>query len=1103
MRRLNLSTSLTVAGDVTTGAISYSGLTSPTVTEIGDNPDVTVASDGSFTLAAALVSGSEAITVKVQDAAGYFIQGPVTITGDGSDAYQYMKLGMNVAGISTYSGAYHFANMAHGMGNWDRTSGSGAFTQSFGTLTPNVPTDIFRAYLSDGGVGWTNGTYHVENPDGCEIAFGNFGTPTAYMGWTTSTSFDVVLNASGGQVIALYCRGGLTNSGGAFQIMRPGHGPTEKWNQDLLAFYAGLGPIELIRAMDLISASNNIETLWSQRTQPDAISFRNPCAFGLPTAPYEFIFELCNTLDIDCWLNIPVRANAAYKTALAALGASILNSHLRVNPECGNETWNPGNAWAECKAWQDYYGNTKLTATANYGANTFTLASHGLVTGDDVRCFDTPENLALKFNQAYPYPGVAGGLTRGSVAYVEKVDNDTFKLYSDVGRTTLLTVAAKQTNQIVLNNIFSSAASVYGDMMVELWDIFDAAFGVDRVVHTIPSQAGSVNAGVTNSRFSNTTAAARADTVAVAPYFNGNYWAGRVTTASGSFYPEVWAAADASPFIFALYPVGTAPTVIDEVLSGTGAIALQVSSIAYPQSNYWRGASVGLALVTGVTNGTSYDAVFIFEGKYMAKETVTASASVTTTYIFDSAANQAERMILNAYYTSPTADPYDHKTASGGKSVICYEAGADFNGNWPLISGSPDMNIDDWRKVIQETPEYADAIFKSLHIRATQNIDSLTYFADTGTGSFSMAENYLDTTDERYLAIASLQGRVRVYDPPVVADATASRVSSMPGSFPHVVYTFPDATLNYRIYAGNTSANFDISGNTIRMIDDRGIDWAGSMSFGLRIMADNGYTIGLATISVTAGATVFETETDALLARLSPTPDATHGTQINTLIAALKSASVWSKLDGFYINAMPFAGQIIRNWVSTDYNQTNNGGTFTADSGVEGNGSSAYLSSTFNPSTATSPNFQRDSAHLWAYSLSTAASASSIDVGSTGTAGWGMSVGRSDQANAPRGFINSSTVSNYPVQANCKGMYVLTRTTSTLTTMYKDGSSIGTDTAASTVNPGNFSMAALRYNALYSDKKLAGWGFGGGLTSADVSAMSSAIATYLTVRGAI
>lgn len=1095
MRRLNLATEIIIPGDATEGNISYVGLTSPTVTEIGDNPDVTVAADGAFLLASELLDTTERVTVKVQDALGYFIQGPVDIIGDGASV-QRMPIGMNLASPSTYSGAYPFANMAHGMGLWDRTSGSSAFTQSFGTLTPTNPADIFRAYLSDNGTGWLDGTYHVNNPDGCEIAFGTFGNPTAYSGWTTSTSFDVVLNASGGQVIALYCRGGLTNAGGPFQIMRPGHGSTEKWNQDLLAFYAGLGPVELIRAMDFVSASDNVETLWSQRVPASAICFRSPCAYGKPCVPYEFIFDLCNTLDVDCWLNIPVRANAAHKMALAALGASTLSSHLKVWPECGNETWNSGNAWKECKAWQDYYSNTKLTATANYGANTFTLVAHGLVTGDDVRCFDTPENLALALNQPYPYPGVVTGLTESNIAYVERVDADTFKLYSNVGRTTLLTVAAKQTNQIVMNNIYPSAATVYGDMMIETWDIFDAAFGVDRVVHFIPSQAGSYNAAVTTSRFSNTAAAARAEAVAVAPYFNGNYWAARIVTASGSFSPEVWVSASTSPFVFALYAAGAAPATVDEVLEGTGAIALQISSTAYVQANFWRRESAGLALVSGLTDGVSYDCVFIFEGKYMAKSTVVASASVTKNYIYDSAANQAERMILNAYYTSPTVAPYDHFTASGGKEVICYEAGADFNGNWPYDGASPDMHIDDWRKVIQETPEYADGIFKALYIRASQNLSHLAYFADTGTGSFSMAEDYADVTDERYLAIASMAGSARVYAPPVVEDATAARITALPGSLPYVVYTFPDATLNYQIIAGNTSGNFDISGNTLRLVADNGIVWPSSTTYPIRIMADNGYTIDLATISVTAGATVFEPQTDALIARMTPAPDATHKLQINDVFVALNGGSVTDKLEGFYINCDPSASQIVENWVSTDWDQTNVGGTFTADSGVAGDATSAYLSTQFLPGASTK--FQRDSAHLWACSLTATGSPAGYEVGSETAQIWTLSTGRSDQGDAPRGGINAAFV-NYPVQADCKGVYILSRTDANLTTMYKNGTSIGTDaTPSSAPYPSKFT--ALRYNTIYSGKELAGWGWGSGLTDADAAVLSDAVTAYVVAR---
>ena len=109
MRRLNLTTSLAIAGYATSGAISYSGFTSPTVTEVGDNPDVTVSSDGSFTLASRLVSASETIAVRVEKD-GYAIEGPVTITGDGSGV-EFVPIGINLAGLTSNSGVYPFANV--------------------------------------------------------------------------------------------------------------------------------------------------------------------------------------------------------------------------------------------------------------------------------------------------------------------------------------------------------------------------------------------------------------------------------------------------------------------------------------------------------------------------------------------------------------------------------------------------------------------------------------------------------------------------------------------------------------------------------------------------------------------------------------------------------------------------------------------------------------------------------------------------------------------------------------------------------------------------------------------------------------------------------
>ncbi len=285
------------------------------------------------------------------------------------------------------------------------------------------------------------------------------------------------------------------------------------------------------------------------------------------------------------------------------------------------------------------------------------------------------------------------------------------------------------------------------------------------------------------------------------------------------------------------------------------------------------------------------------------------------------------------------------------------------------------------------------------------------------------------------------------------------------------------------------------------MIEDKWVDWASSSAYSLSILADNDYVVDTATVSVSVGATVFEAETDALIARMVPAPDTDHKDDINTLIAALKSASVWSKLDGFYVNCAPFGSQITENWVSTKYDQSNLFGTFTANSGVAGNGTTAYLPTTFNPTTAVSPNYQRNSAHLWAFSLSTAASPAGYEVGSPTATNWALSTGRSDVAGVPRGGLHDAWA-NHSAQADSKGMYILSRTASNLVTLYKNGASVSTSTLSTTQGPTNTTMAGLRSNTAYSDKTVAGWGFGGALTSSDASAMSAAITAYLTARGA-
>src|SRR5215213_2374639 len=97
----------------------------------------------------------------------------------------------------------------------------------------------------------------------------------------------------------------------------------------------------------------------------------------------------------------------------------------------------------------------------------------------------------------------------------------------------------------------------------------------------------------------------------------------------------------------------------------------------------------------------------------------------------------------------------------------------------------------------------------------------------------------------------------------------------------------------------------------------------------------------------------YEAETTAIVAAMTSAPDATRQGQINTLVAALKTAGVWTKMDVLYILAAHHeqAGRV--NWknpgtltaslISTP--------TFTTDRGYTSNGTSTSLNTGYNPVT--------------------------------------------------------------------------------------------------------------------------------------------------------
>src|SRR5882724_11855738 len=60
--------------------------------------------------------------------------------------------------------------------------------------------------------------------------------------------------------------------------------------------------------------------------------------------------------------------------------------------------------------------------------------------------------------------------------------------------------------------------------------------------------------------------------------------------------------------------------------------------------------------------------------------------------------------------------------------------------------------------------------------------------------------------------------------------------------------------------------------------------------------------------------TFFDTDALALFDAMVPAPNAARKTLINTLILALKSAGIWTRLDVLYVTAAHAAQPATRNW---------------------------------------------------------------------------------------------------------------------------------------------------------------------------------------------
>jgi len=254
-----------------------------------------------------------------------------------------------------------------------------------------------------------------------------------------------------------------------------------------------------------------------------------------------------------------------------------------------------------------------------------------------------------------------------------------------------------------------------------------------------------------------------------------------------------------------------------------------------------------------------------------------------------------------------------------------------------------------------------------------------------------------------------------------------------------------------------------------------------------------------ANLKETGAETGYSTEYQAVYDSLTTPPSKAIATAQDTMVTALVTAGVWTKLDLFYLFAQSTNGdgEALVNWVNPGtYDATAyNSPTFTALEGFTG-ANTKYIDCNWNPN-SDGVNFTLNDASVGVYSrtdVDEAKSSFGIIDGSNGTL---ISIRNSGHT---YNRLNTTIAGDY-VDSNSLGLYILNRTASNVNDMYKNGSLVTDDTDASSSVP-NYNMYVLaRNNGGVSErwvtKQISMFFAGGGLTTDDITNFTNAFETYM------
>jgi len=220
---------------------------------------------------------------------------------------------------------------------------------------------------------------------------------------------------------------------------------------------------------------------------------------------------------------------------------------------------------------------------------------------------------------------------------------------------------------------------------------------------------------------------------------------------------------------------------------------------------------------------------------------------------------------------------------------------------------------------------------------------------------------------------------------------------------------------------------------------------------------------------------------------------------VNTLIGGLKTDGVWTKLDRLWLFAADSQASALVDLVARSKATAVSSPTFTVDRGFTGNGTSSYIDSNFNPTTASSPQFLQNSANMFAWSNTSGQDAGGL----CGT------LANTDIRIFPRytddvayWSCNDAAGTGLASATGATGLYLANRTASNAETLDLNGSQIDSKSASSTAPAsGDFTVLRGSGGSSLSTRQACCFGFGGSLLSGDRTSLYSRLRTYMTAVG--